>query len=668
MVRARLALVLGLVIVTAELSACMNELLEVLRGLGTLQPTTHYELMASYSGKAVNDLGDYFSCCKLKGARYALFSLTVSYTQVAMGFCGPESCAAEDYYEIMANLTNADVELNHFASNLAALQNTRSPLRLQQSTPPLAIAFPQTYIHDHFTNLSAGAIVIIIFCGLLLSAAIAGSVLDYMRQHTIAQPKGDYELMEREKVVNSSSTALLPTPLYERILTCFSIYTNLPKLFSSRASEKVGQRSDPLDILNGVRVMSMGWVILGHVYVFRLELGLMKNVDDLTDVFKQVKTCIIYGGFWAVDSFFWLSGLLMSFLLMQTLTSKGKLSPGGWLYMYGHRFYRILPAYMFVMFLTWALLKYSGNGPLWINGDSFNNPCHDYWWTNLLFINNFVPSSGQTCLAQSWYLANDMQFFLISPPIFFLYHHVARLLGWLSVLALCICTVLSATLISNAHDFNVVLFAREDTSFMNDYYTKPYCRVAPYAIGIATGLILFSYRHYRKTNQVYDRFALMLGKGLDNRVIRYCSYALGLFLINFFIFIQYNAYKDVDNGWTSWSKADNLMFLGWNRLCWGLGLSLVLLPMLLGHNRVATWFLAHSIWTPLARLTFCTYLVHLSLLYSYYLSQNTAYWLNDLSIGVDLVFVTVVSYLAAVPLTLLMESPFMALEKLLKGK
>jgi hypothetical protein len=54
MVRARLALVLGLVIVAAELSACMNELLEVLRGLGTLQPTTHYELMASYSGKAAD--------------------------------------------------------------------------------------------------------------------------------------------------------------------------------------------------------------------------------------------------------------------------------------------------------------------------------------------------------------------------------------------------------------------------------------------------------------------------------------------------------------------------------------------------------------------------------------------------------------------------------------
>lgn len=90
--------------------------------------------------------------------------------------------------------------------------------------------------------------------------------------------------------------------------------------------------------------------------------------------------------------------------------------------------------------------------------------------------------------------------------------------------------------------------------------------------------------------------------------------------------------------------------------------------MLLGHNRIGTWFLAHPIWTPLARLTFCTYLVHLSLIYSYFLSQNTAYWLNDLNIGVDLIFITVVSYLAAVPLTLLMESPFMALEKLLKGK
>ena len=63
-----------------------------------------------------------------------------------------------------------------------------------------------------------------------------------------------------------------------------------------------------------------------------------------------------------------------------------------------------------------------------------------------------------------------------------------------------------------------------------------------------------------------------------------------------------------------------------------------------------------------------TYLIHLILVYAYFYSQNAAYWLNDLNIGVDLGFVTVVSYLAAVPLSRILESLFMAIEKLLKGK
>jgi hypothetical protein len=53
---------------------------------------------------------------------------------------------------------------------------------------------------------------------------------------------------------------------------------------------------------------------------------------------------------------------------------------------------------------------------------------------------------------------------------------------------------------------------------------------------------------------------------------------------------------------------------------------------------------------------------------SYYFSANESFWLNDLNIVTDFMFVTIISYAAAVPLTLAVESPFMALEKLLKAR
>jgi hypothetical protein len=49
-------------------------------------------------------------------------------------------------------------------------------------------------------------------------------------------------------------------------------------------------------------------------------------------------------------------------------------------------------------------------------------------------------------------------------------------------------------------------------------------------------------------------------------------------------------------------------------------------------------------------------------------SINTAYWFNDLNITIDFFFLAFTAYSAAIPLTLAVESPFMAMEKLMKGK
>lgn len=676
----------------ASLGDCTQELIEVISNFATIIPTNPYQSMAAYSGKGINDLGDYFSCCDLEGARYAVFSVILGGSSVYLTLCGPESCTAEDYMGLLANvsaLTASNHPLSQFAYNLQSLEQLSQSSKpqgrkLQVSPSAITITFPQTYIHDHFTNLSAGAIAMLVVCIGLGLVVTVGTTIDMLKawsngsggtkaenyQMMDMKPKEERgsinaETGEKIKVQSTRESFLVG------LLMCFSLYSNVPKLFSSRSAEKIGQKRDTLDILNAVRVMSMGWVILGHTYAYRAFLGAVKNPLQFLDNMKDSKTAIIYAGLFSVDSFFWLGGFLMAFLLLQQLNTPKSLKPLGWGYLYAHRFYRILPAYMFVLFLTWAFTKYAGNGPLWYGGDSVNTQCKDYWWTNMLFLNNFIPDGdGSGCLGQSWYLANDMQFFLISPPIFFLYHKFSRLLGWVCIGALCLLAVLYGSLKSQHNDYNVVFIAPQNTTgnFMADYYIKPYARVAPYAVGIACGMVLYSYRYYKKTGEVYDKIALFFAVSMEKRWIRYLSYLIGLFLINFFIFIQYSAYKDVDHNWSNWNHAESDLFIGFNRFFWAVGMSLILVPMLMGYNKLATWFLSLDIWAPLARLTFCTYLIHLHLIFIIYLSQSEAYWFNDLNITVSLVFITVISYAAAVPLTLCVESPFMAFEKMMKAR
>lgn len=100
---------------------------------------------------------------------------------------------------------------------------------------------------------------------------------------------------------------------------------------------------------------------------------------------------------------------------------------------YFHRVYRILPTYAFCLFFTWAILKYMGYGPQWIYADItiLTFQCKRYWYSNLLFINNFVPHwEGNYCEGWTWYLANDMQFFIFAPLLLYIYHKYSRSLGW----------------------------------------------------------------------------------------------------------------------------------------------------------------------------------------------------------------------------------------------
>ena len=58
-----------------------------------------------------------------------------------------------------------------------------------------------------------------------------------------------------------------------------------------------------------------------------------------------------------------------------------------------------------------------GDGPLWIQGgviDQLGSLCKSDWWANFLFVNNLT---NQNCMSWVWYLANDMQFFILMPFI-----------------------------------------------------------------------------------------------------------------------------------------------------------------------------------------------------------------------------------------------------------
>ena len=154
-----------------------------------------------------------------------------------------------------------------------------------------------------------------------------------------------------------------------------------------------------------------------------------------------------YGPLKAVDTFFWLGGFLLGYLTLAELEKRRKV-PWGMVII--KRLLRILPAYMFTLALINWFIPSLGSGPKWHQMETeLTNYCDKYWWTNLLFINNFVPDGdGNFCMGQSWYLAVDMQLFLMSLVLIFLYYKLPKFISWILLLVLIFASTLARGLIA----------------------------------------------------------------------------------------------------------------------------------------------------------------------------------------------------------------------------
>ena len=45
--------------------------------------------------------------------------------------------------------------------------------------------------------------------------------------------------------------------------------------------------------------------------------------------------------------------------------------------------------------------------------------CIKHWWSHALYVNNDVDDEANGCMGVTWYMANDMQFYWVSPFIIY---------------------------------------------------------------------------------------------------------------------------------------------------------------------------------------------------------------------------------------------------------
>ena len=100
----------------------------------------------------------------------------------------------------------------------------------------------------------------------------------------------------------------------------------------------------------------------------------------------------ILNGFPSVDSFFLISGVLLTYLTLKELEkTRGRISIP---LFYIHRYLRLTGTYLIIIGFHATVLKYLCFGPKFKSLVEAGKGCQKGWWANLLYINNFGKYSG----------------------------------------------------------------------------------------------------------------------------------------------------------------------------------------------------------------------------------------------------------------------------------
>ncbi|XP_041769695.1 nose resistant to fluoxetine protein 6-like [Anopheles merus] len=432
----------------------------------------------------------------------------------------------------------------------------------------------------------------------------------------------------------------------------FSIQRNWYRL-TSRSRDELNQK---LRFFQAFRFLTLWLVIVGHVSML-LSFTPTTDSEKLERMMHNVGSMILTNGVQYTQTFLAMSGTLLTIQFCSFVEKrKGKVSflyvPFAILY----RYVRLTPVYAFVILLhaTW-LLKLQ-TGPLWRWGaETEQTFCRQNWWTNLLYINNYV-HADEPCVQQGWYLGVEFQIFIIAMIVLTTIVKIPRAKVPILGLVLIAAYIIPALFIYYQKlegTFVVTLEAQRYLLWYDKLYLHAYIpthiNFGNYIQGVLTGLV---YCELQKRS-------INLAQSKAFSIVWHLTFAI-VFLS---MLPSYMFYVNDFPTPSVWMAACFVV----SKNLYGIGAWIVILGCIYGVNGVVKRMLNYPFFEPLGRLTYGAYLVHFSVMRLMFFSVRTPVHYSDL-LALSLVFgATVMSYLMALVLCLLIELLTTALQNHLFG-
>ncbi|XP_060524969.1 nose resistant to fluoxetine protein 6-like isoform X2 [Cylas formicarius] len=432
-------------------------------------------------------------------------------------------------------------------------------------------------------------------------------------------------------------------------LSAFSIPKNWYRLRTINNDPHVKK----LRSIQGMRFYTMICVIMTHTLMTFFG-GPVSNPQYSEQSTKDILNMFLVNGWFAIQTFFVISGWLLSFNFFKMLERHSRVNMKFIFFAIINRYFRLSPAVavMAVIHSTWLI--HLARGPFWdfFVGEEYRN-CRRNWWTNLLYINNYI-YSDEMCMQQTWYIASDMQLFIV----FLILLALGRLypskfkymLGFTLTVGLMLPGILAYIkkydIIVRQYPENMYKLRALHAEEWHVLYSSAYSNIFGYGLGVTFGY--FFYRH-RNKNFTIRKVHVVLWWIL--------TFGMCIFVILIAAVFYNPEYKFSPTGSAFyWSLGKNLFALG-------------IAIGILGHTQKIGWFARWFCeWQPiqiLGRLTYSTYIVHVA-----FAKMNLGYRRYPVSLNTNILFTAVLgdvtlAYLAGTLMCLLVELPTSALQKIL---
>ncbi|XP_015835187.1 nose resistant to fluoxetine protein 6 isoform X2 [Tribolium castaneum] len=503
----------------------------------------------------------------------------LKYTKAFLGLCLPKSCSIKDMNRLWSYIQRV----------------FRIPVE--------AKFLEGACVSGREQYASADDFYVFIFFGVILAILLSSTIYDLFLQSNKGQPD---------------------------VFVCFSLYTNTKRLLSTRCE------NDSLTCLYGIRVISMAWVIIGHIAVIQMFSSNINTLYVVTEWKTSYMNTFITAAPYAVDTFFSISGLLVVYIHLK-YSEKFKINL--WAF-YLHRVIRLVPALVATLLIYTSLYKYVSEGPLWpLIVKKLQVPCQYTWWATLLFFNNYLDFNNQ-CMQHTWYLSVDTQLYVIVAPIILYYMKKNPSKTLLGITLACLFSILYTFLMVVHYNLGFIPYWEMEDNDSKITYFNPLSRMPSWLVGSVLGYLLYQNKKLQNPQKINfllwtASLLLMLGLILYHQV---------------FMNSPHNVFRSA-------------FFNSFSRFMWSLAVCFIIFSCSTGRGDFINNFLSHPVFIVLGKLTYSMYLTHVLIIMAVTGNQKHASYFSNFGVFCDFCSNSVIIIGCSTLMCLCFETPFISILK-----